>query len=52
MFPAFKPLPKVFLSGTDFWIDSVKAILVHRAHRLLSESTLILRTVRRRPSSG
>jgi hypothetical protein len=23
-----KPLPKVFLSGTDFWIDSVKAILM------------------------
>ena len=28
------------------FLDRVKAILVHRAHRLLSESTLILRTLR------
>jgi hypothetical protein len=28
------------------FLDSVKAILVHRANRLLLESTLILRTLR------
>ena len=28
------------------FLDSVKAILVHRAHRLLSESTLILCTLK------
>src|SRR4029077_20877421 len=28
------------------FLDSVNAIFVHRAHRLLSESTLILRTLR------
>jgi hypothetical protein len=31
------------------FLDGVKAILVHRANRLLSESTLIVRTLTRRP---
>jgi hypothetical protein len=31
------------------FLDSVKAVLVHPANRLLSESTLILRMLRRRP---
>src|SRR5438093_13094882 len=30
------------------FLDSIKAMLVHRAHRLLSESTLILCTLRNR----
>jgi hypothetical protein len=34
------------------FLDLVKAISVHRAHRLLSESTLILRTLRKRVISG
>jgi hypothetical protein len=33
----------------DHDLDLVKAILVHCAHRLLSESTLILRTLRNGP---
>jgi hypothetical protein len=31
------------------FLESVKAVLVHRANRLLSESTLILRTLRNAP---